>query len=85
MKCFFFLFLSCLWINVANVNSEIRYKNHFIFDPVQKQETNWNFTGCQVQHFMIVLLQYNNLVNLSWIKKKMSIFEEYGAFKGHSV
>ena len=21
-------------------------KNHFIFDPVQKRETNWNFTGC---------------------------------------
>ena len=37
-------------------------------------------------HFMIVLTQYINLLNLSWIKKKkkkkkMSIFEEYGAFK----
>ena len=21
-------------------------KNHFIFYPVQKRETNWNFTGC---------------------------------------
>ena len=31
-------------------------KNHFIFDPVQEQETNWNFTGCQVPHLMIVLI-----------------------------
>ena len=30
-------------------------------------------------HFMIVLIPYINLLNLSWIKK-MSIFEEYGAF-----
>ena len=29
-------------------------------------------------HFMIILIPYNNLLNLSWIK--MSIFEEYGAF-----
>ena len=31
-------------------------------------------------HFMIVLILYMNLLNLSWIKIKMSIFEEYGAF-----
>ena len=31
-------------------------------------------------HFMIVLLPYINLLNLSLIKKKMAIFEEYGAF-----
>ena len=30
-------------------------------------------------HFMIVLILYVNLLNLSWIKK-MSIFEEYGTF-----
>ena len=30
-------------------------------------------------HFMIILIQYINLLNLSWIK--MSIFEEYGTFK----
>ena len=30
-------------------------------------------------HFMIILIPYINLLNLSWIK--MSIFEEYGAFK----
>ena len=31
-------------------------------------------------HFVIVLILYINLLNFSWIKK-MSIFEEYGAFK----
>ena len=31
-------------------------------------------------HFMIIFIPYINLLNLSWIKK-MSIFEEYGAFK----
>ena len=34
---------------------------------------------------MILLIPYINLLNLCWIKKKkqkkMSIFEEYGAFK----
>ena len=24
----------------------------------QERETNWNFTGCQVPHFMIVLIPY---------------------------
>ena len=33
-------------------------KNHFIFDPLQKRETNWNFTGCQMPHFMIKLIYY---------------------------
>ena len=71
MKWFF---LSYLWINVASINSEIQctIKNHFIFDPVQKRETNWNFTGCQMPHFMIVLILYANLLNLSW-NKKMSV------------
>ena len=31
-------------------------KNHFIFDPVQERETNGNFTGCQMPHFMTVLI-----------------------------
>ena len=31
-------------------------------------------------HFMIVLIPYINLLNLS-VKRKMSIFEENGAFK----
>ena len=30
-------------------------------------------------HFMIILIPYINLLNLSLIK--MSVFEEYGAFK----
>ena len=53
-------------------------KNHFIFDPVQNRETNLNFTGCQMPHFMIVLIPYQ-FINLSWIKK-MSILKEHGAF-----
>ena len=36
-------------------------------------------------HFMIVLKPYINLLNFSWIKKKMSIFVEYGAFKVNAV
>ena len=31
-----------------------------------------------MSHFMIVLILYINLLNISWIK--MPIFEEYGAF-----
>ena len=34
----------------------------------RKRDTNWNFTGCQMPHFMIVLILYINLLNLSWIK-----------------
>ena len=52
-------------------------KNQFIFDPVQEQQTNWNFTGCQVPHFMIICQ-----VIKPFLDNKMSIFEEYGAFKG---
>ena len=37
-------------------------KTHFIFDPVQKLETNWNVTGYQMPHFMIVLILYINLL-----------------------
>ena len=64
-------------------------KNHFLFDPVQKRETNWNFTGFQMSHFMIISILYINLLNLSWIKKKclfffFFFFEEYGAFKRQS-
>ena len=33
----------------------------------QERETNGNFTGCQVPHFMIVLTPQINLSNLSWI------------------
>ena len=34
---------------------------------------NWKFTGCQVPHLLMVLIPYINSLNLSWIKKKMSI------------
>ena len=51
-----------------------------IFYPVQEWETYWHITDCQMPYFMIVLISYINLWNLSWIKKKMSTFEEYGAF-----
>ena len=38
---------------------------HFIFDPVQKRETNLNFTGCQMPHLMIVLILCINLLNFT--------------------
>ena len=72
--CFFF---SYIWINVVNINSEIRWKKSFSIH-FKTRETNLNFTGCQMPHLMIALILYINLLNLSWIK--MSIFEEYGAF-----
>ena len=53
-------------------------KDHFFFDPVQKRETNCNFTGCQMPHFMIMLILCISLLN--FFGYKMSIFEEYGAF-----
>ena len=53
--------------------------------PFQERETNWNFTGCQVPHFRIVLIPYINLLNLSWIIKCRSISEEYGAFKSMNI
>ena len=43
-------------------------KKSFHFDPDQNQEMNWNFTGFQMPHFMILLLLYINLLNISWIK-----------------
>ena len=55
-------------------------RKSFNFDPVQKRETNWNFTGFQMPYFMIILTLYFSLLNVSWIKK-MSTFVEYGAFK----
>ena len=59
-------------------------KNSFqFFEPVQKREPN--FTGCQMPHFIIVLILYINLLNFSWIKQKRSILEEYGAFKQKHV
>ena len=44
----------------------------------QEREMNWNFTGCQVPHFMIVLIPY---IIKPFLDNKMSILEDYGAFK----
>ena len=43
----------------------------------QEPETNWNFTDCQVPHFMIVLMPYTNLLNLSWILKCLCFEQKY--------
>ena len=73
------IFLPYPWINVTNINSYIkRYmynKNHFMFDPVQKRETNWIFTGRQMPHIMVILIPYISSLNLSWI---FHFFEECG-------
>ena len=50
-------------------------KNNISF---QNQEANWNSTDCGVPHFMIVL-PYQFIK--SFLDNKMSVFEEYGAFK----
>ena len=50
-------------------------ENHFIFDPVQKRESNSNFTGCQMPHFMIILIQ---LI-------KPFLDKKYGPFNTHHV
>ena len=46
----------------------------------QNRETNRNFTGCQVPHFMIVLIPDTEQFIKSFLDNKMSIFEEYGTF-----
>ena len=51
-------------------------KNHFIFYPVQDRETNRNFYRPSGATFMIVLIFFK-----PFFDNKMSIFEEYGAFK----
>ena len=50
-----------------------------LVDPVQEREANRNFTGCRMQIFIVLLIPYMNLLNLSWIKNVY--FEEYGTFK----
>ena len=59
MKWFFLLYL---WINVGIQSCD---KNNFTFDPVQERETNWNFTGCQVLHFMMVCVVLG-LFSIRW-------------------
>ena len=38
------------------------------------------FTGCQLSHFMIILITTYQFIK-PFLDNKMSIFEEYGAFK----
>ena len=74
---FFFFFCCCFFVLFVCFyrNSELmlptliqRYEKKFMFYPIQKRKANWNFIDCQMPHFMIVLIPYINLLNLSWIK-----------------
>ena len=70
-------FLSYLRINVANIIQ--RHDKKFISFLIQfKNVSNWNFTGSQMPHFMLVLITYINLWNIFWIQ--MFIFKKYGDF-----
>ena len=44
----------------------------WFFDPVEERETNWNFTGCEMPHFMVVSIPHINLLNLSSYILKIS-------------
>ena len=50
-------------------------KNVYIYIQFKTKGLTEIFTGCQVPHFMIVLIPYINLLNLSSIIK-LSIFED---------
>ena len=39
------------------------------FIQFKRRGANWNITGCRMPHFMIVLILYINLLNISWIRK----------------
>ena len=71
-------FLSYLWINVGNINSELRYK----IISFQEWETNCSFTVCHfydcintIYQFMIALIPY--IILKPFLDNKMSIFEVY--------
>ena len=51
----------------------------------QERESNRNFTGCQMPHFMFVLR--NNIYQFikPFLANKLSVYEEYGTFKGFLV
>ena len=55
---------------------QIYNKKHFISRSRDLLKFDWR----QVPHFMIVLIPYFNICNLSWIIKCLFNFEEYGAF-----
>ena len=56
-------------------------KNHFIFDPVQEWEINWNFYKLSDATFYDCINTIYLFIK-SFLDNKMTIFEEYGAFKG---
>ena len=39
-----------------------KIKTCYFFYPVQKRKTNWTFTGCQMPHFMIVLIPFYQVI-----------------------
>ena len=61
-------------MSISELIHKYNKKSHFIFDPIQRQETNWNFIGCQVPHFMIVFIPYINLLKPFLDKKKYIYF-----------
>ena len=84
MKCFFFVFfLSYLWINVANINSEIRLK----IISFQERRDELKFYRLSGARFMFLLIPYINSSNSSFFfffffwDNKLSNFEEYEAFQ----
>ena len=54
-------------------------KNHFMFDPIKKPETNWNFHRLSDATFYDRINTICQFIKL--FLDKMSKFEEYGAFK----
>ena len=62
-------FLSYLWINVDNINSEVRYKKIILFLIQFKNERPAEMYRLSDVTFMIVLIPCINLLNLSWTIK----------------
>ena len=72
MKWFFFFFFRISELMLPTLIQRYN-KNHFIFDSLQKLETNWDYTDCQMPHFMIVLIPYVNFI-IPFMDKKKCIF-----------
>ena len=66
---------------LATLIQRYNKKNYFIYNLVQERETKWNFTGCQVLHFMIVLIPYTIYQFIKPFLDNNVFFEEYGALK----
>ena len=65
-------FLSYLWINVGNINSEIQIK------IISFQERESRRSGATLYDCINTIYQFIK----PFLDNKMSIFEEYGAFNG---